>query len=85
VAGGEVVRFQAAYISREEVEVMVEMLREEVEEREQGIGIRGQGAGGRGQGAGSRDQGTGNGEQGRGKVIPFPGRLVERVVGILRR
>ena len=85
VAGGEVVRFQAAYISREEVEVMVEMLREEVEEREQGIGIRGQGAGGRGQGAGSRDQGTGNREQGRGKVIPFPGRLVERVVGILRR
>ncbi len=71
VAGGEVVRFQAAYISGEEVEVMVEMLREEVEGKAQGAGRKAQDAGGR--------------APDRGKVIPFPGRLVERVVGILRR
>lgn len=72
VAGGEVVRFQAAYISGEEVEVMVEMLREEMERQgDRETGRRGD---------------RGMGRQGeRGKVIPFPGRLVERVVGVLRR
>ncbi len=74
VAGGEVVRFQAAYISGEEVEVMVEMLRGEM-----GRGRQGGGEVGR-QGDGeTRRQGR------RGKVIPFPGRLVERVVGIVQR
>ena len=75
VAGGEVVRFQAAYISGEEVEVMVEMLREEVEGRE------GHGE----QSTESKAQGIGLRERGKGKVIPFPGRLVERALGILRR
>ena len=71
VAGGEVVRFQAAYISGEEVAVMVEMLEEEMEKRSE---VRGR-----------RTQDPGQKVSEKGKVIPFPGRLVERALGLLRR
>lgn len=66
VVGGEVVRFQAAYVSGEEVAVMVEMLREE--ERAAGPAAAGEA-----------------GEARRaGKVIAFPQRWVQRVVGAVR-
>lgn len=69
VAGGEVVRFQAAYISGEEIRVMVEMLQEEIE--------------GKGRAKEKRENVERRAE--REKVVPFPGRLVERALGILRR
>jgi S-DNA-T family DNA segregation ATPase FtsK/SpoIIIE len=65
VAGGEVVRFQAAYVSGEEIRVMVEMLREE--ERAAAPAAEAGGA------------------RRAGKVIPFPQKWVQRVMGALGR
>lgn len=71
VAGGEVVRFQAGYVSGEEIAVLVEMLRAEEEQgRQAAVG---------------RAEEERAAPRPRGQVIPFPQRWVEKVTQILPR
>jgi len=69
VAAGEVVRFQAAYVSSEEIAVMVEMLQEEVAQRRPP----------------PAEPAALPEPRREGKVILFPQRWVERVVQALAR